>query len=96
MPKAIVLSVAAAGVTGVLYLIPILFVLPDVQMLRDVANGQPIGLLFKTVTGSAAGGFGLLFLLLGMILHINPETTLILTLVDRYSFFRWYWCFDSC
>lgn len=67
MPKAIVLSVAAAGVTGVLYLIPILFVLPDVQILRDVANGQPIGLLFKTVTGSAAGGFGLLFLLLGMI-----------------------------
>jgi amino acid transporter len=69
VPKAIVLSVAAAGVTGVLYLIPILFVLPDVQMLRDVANGQPIGLLFKQVTGSAAGGFGLLFLLLGMLLY---------------------------
>jgi amino acid transporter len=69
VPKAIVLSVAAAGVTGVLYLIPILFVLPDVQMLRDVANGQPIGLLFKTVTGSSAGGFGLLFLLLGTLSH---------------------------
>jgi amino acid transporter len=67
VPKAIVLSVAAAGVTGVIYLIPILFVLPDVQMLLDVANGQPIGLLFKTVTGSAAGGFGLLFLILGIL-----------------------------
>ncbi|KAK4995464.1 hypothetical protein LTR66_004735, partial [Elasticomyces elasticus] len=53
VPKAIVLSVAAAGVTGVIYLIPILFVLPDIQLLLSVANGQPIGLLFKTVTGSA-------------------------------------------
>jgi len=67
VPKAIVLSVAAAGVTGVIYLIPILFVLPDVKMLLNVANGQPIGLLFKTVTGSAAGGFGLLFLILGIL-----------------------------
>ncbi|KAJ4369976.1 hypothetical protein N0V83_005740 [Neocucurbitaria cava] len=67
VPKAIVLSVAAAGITGVIYLIPILFVLPDVQELLGVANGQPIGLLFKTVTGSAGGGFGLLFLILGIL-----------------------------
>nr|POE84621.1 amino-acid permease bat1 [Quercus suber] len=68
VPKAMVLSVAAAGVTGVVYLIPILFVLPDVQTLLDVPSGQPIGLLFQTVTGSAAGGFGLLFLILGILL----------------------------
>jgi amino acid transporter len=67
VPKAIVLSVAAAGVTGVIYLIPLLFVLPDVQTLLKAANGQPIGLVFKTVTGSAAGGFGLLFLILGIL-----------------------------
>ncbi|KAI9836224.1 MAG: hypothetical protein M1819_001561 [Sarea resinae] len=67
VPKAMVISVAAAGVTGVIYLIPILFVLPDVSMLLSVASGQPIGLLFKTVTGSAGGGFGLLFLLLGIL-----------------------------
>lgn len=66
VPKAIVLSVVAAGVTGLLYLIPVLFVLPDVQTLLQAANSQPIGLLFKTVTGSAAGGFGLLFLILGI------------------------------
>ncbi|CAK4029903.1 gaba permease [Lecanosticta acicola] len=66
VPKAMVLSVAAAGVTGVIYLIPILFVLPDVQMLLHVASGQPIGQLFKTVTGSTSGGFGLLFLILGI------------------------------
>lgn len=67
VPKAIVLSVAAAGLTGIVYIIPILFVLPDVATLLAVANGQPIGLLFKTVTGSAAGGFGLLFLILGIL-----------------------------
>jgi amino acid transporter len=43
VPRAMVLSVAAAGVTGVIYLVPILFVLPDVRMLLRVANGQPIG-----------------------------------------------------
>jgi amino acid transporter len=43
VPRAMVLSVAAAGVTGVIYLVPILFVLPDVGMLLRVANGQPIG-----------------------------------------------------
>ncbi|THY33013.1 gaba permease [Aureobasidium pullulans] len=87
VPKAIVLSVAAAGVTGVLYLIPILFVLPDIQMLLDVANGQPIGLLFKTVTGSAAGGFGLLFLLLGILFFAGTGA---LTAASRctYAFAR--------
>ncbi|KAK2841644.1 hypothetical protein FQN49_006055 [Arthroderma sp. PD_2] len=66
VPKAIVLSVVAAGVTGLVYLITLLFVLPEVKMLLSVANGQPIGLLFKTVTGSAAGGFGMLFLIMGI------------------------------
>lgn len=68
VPKAIVLSVVAAGITGLFYLIPILFVLPPVDILLEVANGQPIGLLFATVTGSAGGGFGLLFLILGIMM----------------------------
>ncbi|KAF7187605.1 Amino-acid permease BAT1 [Pseudocercospora fuligena] len=67
VPKAMVLSVAAAGITGIIYLIPLLFVLPDIQTLLDVASGQPIGTLFKIVTGSAGGGFGLLFLILGIL-----------------------------
>lgn len=66
VPKAIVLSVVAAGITGLLYLIPLLFVLPSVKALRNVASGQPVGLIFKTATGSAGGGFGLLFLILGI------------------------------
>ena len=69
VPKAIVLSVAAAGITGLLYLIPILFVLPDVHtLLNDVPNGQPIGYIFKEATGSAGGGFAMLFLILGILM----------------------------
>jgi amino acid transporter len=67
VPKAMVLSVAAAGITGIFWLVPILFVLPDVQTLLTVATGQPMPLLFKLVTGSAGGGFGLLFLILGVL-----------------------------
>ncbi|KAK5945084.1 hypothetical protein PMZ80_002288 [Knufia obscura] len=66
VPKAIVLSVVAAGLTGIIYLVPILFTLPDIELLLGVASGQPIATLFKQVTGSAAGGFGLLFLILGI------------------------------
>ena len=66
VPKAMVMSVVAAGFTGLLYLIPILFVLPDVQLLLKASAGQPITVLFKEVMGSAAGGFGLLFLILGI------------------------------
>ncbi|KAL1999317.1 hypothetical protein VTN02DRAFT_4681 [Thermoascus thermophilus] len=87
VPRAIVLSVAMAGITGLLYLIPILFVLPPVEVLLSVANGQPIGLLFKTVTGSAGGGFGLLFLILGILLFAGTGA---LTAASRctYAFAR--------
>ena len=87
VPKAIVLSVVAAGITGLLYLIPILFVMPNVEMLRNVASGQPIGLLFKTVTGTAGGGFGLLFLVLGIMLFAGIGS---LTAASRctYAFAR--------
>jgi amino acid transporter len=67
VPCAMVLSVAAAGVAGIIYLIPILFVLPDVGLLLSVVNDQPIGLVFKIATGSSGGGFGLLFLILGIL-----------------------------
>ncbi|KOS21202.1 Polyamine transporter TPO5 [Escovopsis weberi] len=66
VPKAMVLSVLAAGLTGILYLVPLLFVLPDVASLLAAPGSQPIGLIFKTVTGSSAGGFCLLLLILGI------------------------------
>ncbi|KAI7215602.1 putative GABA permease [Hortaea werneckii] len=68
VPKAMVMSVAAAALTGILYLVPVLFVLPDIKALLNTASGQPIGLVFKSATGSAGGGFGLLFLILGILI----------------------------
>lgn len=87
VPKAMVLSVIAAGITGIFYLIPVLFVLPDVDALIAVATGQPIGLVFKTATGSAGGGFGLLFLILGILFFAGVGS---LTATSRclYAFSR--------
>ncbi|QSZ32892.1 hypothetical protein DSL72_002473 [Monilinia vaccinii-corymbosi] len=67
VPKAMVLSVFAAGVTGLVYLIPLLFVMPDISTVLGQLNGQPLGYIFKTATGSAAAGFGLLMLILGVL-----------------------------
>lgn len=85
VPKAMVLSVAAAGITGLLYLIPLLFVLPDVSLL--LAQSQPIGLLFATATGSPSGGFALLFLILGILFFAGVGS---LTAASRctYAFAR--------
>lgn len=87
VPKAMVLSVVAAGITGVVYLIPVLFVLPDIDALIAVSTGQPIGLVFKTATGSPAGGFGLLFLILGILFFAGVGS---LTAASRclYAFSR--------
>lgn len=60
VPKAMVLSVLMAGITGVVYLVPLLFVIPEIQAVLSVASGQPIGFIFTTVTGSKAGGMCLL------------------------------------
>ncbi|WVQ69053.1 uncharacterized protein L199_007265 [Kwoniella botswanensis] len=61
-----VLSVAAAAVTGLVYLLPINFVLPDITPLLEVASLQPMPLLYKIVTGSSGAALGLLFLILGI------------------------------
>lgn len=68
VPKAIVLSTVAAGVTGMAYLVPILFVLPDVDYLLTETNGMPIGFIFLKATGSPVAGVILLILVIGVML----------------------------
>ena len=87
VPKAMVLSVLAAGVTGIVYLIPILFVMPEVDDVLVVPTGQPIGYIYKQATGSAGGGFGLLFLILG-ILFFASVGSLTATSRNLYAFSR--------
>ncbi|KHO01245.1 polyamine transporter TPO5 [Metarhizium album ARSEF 1941] len=85
VPRAMVLSVVAAGLTGVVYLVPLLFVMPDVAAL--LRHAQPIGPLFKTVAGSAGAGLGLLLLILGILLFAGVGA---LTAASRctYAFAR--------
>ncbi|KAF3931051.1 hypothetical protein ABW20_dc0104557 [Dactylellina cionopaga] len=83
VPKAMVLSVLMAGLTGVIYIIPLLFVLPEVKIVLGVANGQPIGLIFTLVTGSKAGGMGLLALILVIALFAGTGA---LTAASRCTF----------
>jgi amino acid transporter len=68
VPRAIVLSVVASGITGIAFLVPILFVLPNIDYLLNDTNGMPIGFIFMKATGSAAGGVGLLVLIIGVML----------------------------
>lgn len=55
-------SVVAVAITGLIYIIPLCFVLTAIPDLIAVASLQPIPLLFKLVVGSPGGAFGLLFL----------------------------------
>ncbi|BFZ53701.1 hypothetical protein PYCC9005_000731 [Savitreella phatthalungensis] len=87
VPRAMLLSVVAAGMTGIVYLIPILFVMPNVDDVLRVQTGQPIGYIYKLATGSSGGGFGLLFLILGILAFASIGS---LTAVSRnlYAFSR--------
>ncbi|KAJ5087215.1 amino acid permease-like protein [Penicillium angulare] len=69
VPRAMVLSVVASGFTGIVYLLAILFVLPEIAPLIQIANGgQPIGNLFRNATDSPVAGVILLLLVIGIML----------------------------
>lgn len=66
VPRAMVYSVLVGTVSGLVYLLPIVFTLPDIATLLAVPSGLPVPLMFQLVTGSRGGGFGLFFLLIGI------------------------------
>ncbi|EFQ27312.1 amino acid permease [Colletotrichum graminicola] len=61
VPKALVLTVILNTVAGLLFLIPLVFVLPDITYLISLANGQPVPAIVKDAMGTSGGAFGLLF-----------------------------------
>ncbi|KAG1800096.1 amino acid transporter [Suillus variegatus] len=75
LPKAITWSVPIGSLTGVLFLLPILFTLPDVNTLLQVSSGQPIGVMFTLIMGSRAGGFGLWFIIFGISMFCSMSTS---------------------
>lgn len=60
VPKAMVGTVILNTFAGLLFLIPLVFVLPDIQMLVNLASGQPVPPILKDAIGSSGGAFGLL------------------------------------
>ncbi|KAG1804585.1 amino acid transporter [Suillus variegatus] len=66
LPKAITWSIPIGTLSGIVFLLPILFTLPDIETLLQVSSGQPIGVMFTLIMGSKAGGFGLWFIVFGI------------------------------
>lgn len=60
VPKAMVATIFINSIAGLLFLIPLVFVLPDIQELINLASGQPVPTIIKSAVGSSGGAFGLL------------------------------------
>ncbi|GAB1217461.1 hypothetical protein ATERTT37_006700 [Aspergillus terreus] len=76
VPKAMVGTIVINLLAGLLLLIPICFVLPDLTMLVNLASGQPVPIIFQQATGSSVGAFCLLIplLVLGIICGVGCVT----------------------
>ncbi|KAF9074339.1 amino acid transporter [Rhodocollybia butyracea] len=66
LPRAIAWSIPIGFLTGVFFLLPILFTLPDIATLLSVPGGQPIGVMFQMIMGSKGGGFGVWLIIFGI------------------------------
>ncbi|KAK6084314.1 amino acid permease [Seiridium cupressi] len=76
VPKAMVLTIVINTVAGLMFMIPLVFVLPDISDLVALASGQPVPTIIKSAVGSAGGAFGLLvpLLVLALICGIGCTT----------------------
>jgi amino acid transporter len=77
VPKAIVGTVMLNTLAGFLFLIPLVFVLPDSQELIALVSGQPVPSIMKSAIGNSAGAFLLLvpLIVLAIICGIGCTTT---------------------
>ncbi|CRG87026.1 Polyamine transporter TPO5 [Talaromyces islandicus] len=60
VPKAMVGAVILNTLAGLLFLIPMVVVLPELNHLVSVASGQPVPVILKSAVGNAGGAFALL------------------------------------
>lgn len=76
VPKAMVGTVILNTFAGLLILIPIVFVMPDIDGLVALSSGQPVPSILKSAVGSSGGAFGLLIplLVLALICGIGCTT----------------------
>jgi amino acid transporter len=64
VPKAMVGTVFLKPLAGLLFLIPLVFVIPNLADLIALPSGQPVPTILVSAVGSAGGAFGLLIPLL--------------------------------
>lgn len=76
VPKAMLATALINTLAGLLFLIPIVFVLPNLRFLANFAAAQPVPVIIKSAVGSSAGAFGLLLplIILGIICGIGCIT----------------------
>lgn len=76
VPKAMVATIFLNTVAGLLFLIPLVFVLPDIPTLIRISAGQPVPAIIKDAVGSPGGAFGLLIpiMVLALICGIGCTT----------------------
>lgn len=59
VPKAMVATIFINTFAGLLFLIPLVFVLPDIQGLLNDPYGQPVPLIIMSAVGNQGGAFAL-------------------------------------
>ncbi|KAL2166509.1 hypothetical protein VTG60DRAFT_2550 [Thermothelomyces hinnuleus] len=60
VPKAMVITIVINTIGGLLFLVPLMFVLPDLAMLIALPSGQPVPTIIKSAVGSSGGAIALL------------------------------------
>jgi amino acid transporter len=60
VPKAMVLTIVINTIGGLLFLVPLMFVLPDLAMLVALPSGQPVPTIIKSAVGSSGAAIALL------------------------------------
>jgi len=60
VPKAMVMTIVINTIGGLLFLVPLMFVLPDIALLVALPSGQPVPTIIKSAVGSSGGAIGLL------------------------------------
>lgn len=75
VPKAMVMTIIINTIGGLFFLVPLMFVLPDLAMLVALLSGQPVPTIIKTAVGSEVGAICLLLPLMVLALLCGTACT---------------------
>lgn len=75
VPRAMVGTIFINTFAGLIFLVPLVFVLPDIQELLAIPSGQPVPTIIKSAVGSAGGTFALLVPLIILVIICGIDCT---------------------